>query len=182
MKIKPNYKLDLQLFADDPNSEENNNPQDNEELDPTKQLVDTIKDLQENTVPKDKYEALEKQNKELIKSFLNGGRLPQEEKPDIKKMREDLFKGEKNNLEFAKGALALRKAIMDEGGVDPFVPVGEKIVPSDDDFKAAQKVADVFQECIDQSNGDSGVFTNLLQSKTIDVMPMLSASRKKIKA
>ena len=171
---KPNtYSLDLQLFAEDKPEEQT--PPKQEEVDPNKKYLDTIKDLKANTVDKKKYEELEAQNKELLNRIVNGGPItqspPQEEKPDIKQLREKLFKGESNNLEYAKTMLKLRKAIMDEGGIDPFVPVGEKYVPDNSDLEAAERVATVLQECIDASEGDSGVFTNLLQLKTIDVMP-----------
>lgn len=179
MKIKPNYKLDLQLFAED-NPEEQTPP--TEEVDPTKKFLDEIANLKANSVDKKKYEELEQQNKTLLDTVLNGGSFSQvnpekEEKPDIKKLRESLFKEENSNLEYAKKALALRKAIMDEGGIDPFVPVGEKVIPEQSDFDAAKRVADVLQDCIDASEGDSGVFTSLLQSKTVEAMPQRPRKR-----
>lgn len=180
MKTKPLlFPLDLQMFAEDQQQE-----QEEKEVDPNKKYLETIKDLQENSVPKEKYDALEKQNRELLNAVLNGGSSnqtpPVEEKPDIKKLRQDLFNEKSNlsNLEYAKKCLELRKAIMDGGGIDPFVPVGEKIIPEESDFKAAERVAKVLQECIDSSEGDSGVFTNLLQLRTIEVMPRQNTKAK----
>ena len=145
-------------------------------VDPNKDLLDIIDNLKKNTVPKSEYNKVVADRKRLVNDFLNGGNPDDEkadpkDKPDIKALRDDLFKGEHSNLEYCKKALALRKAIMDEGGVDPFVPIGEKIIPEDSDFAAAERVATIMQECIDASEGDSGVFTNLLQLRTIDAMP-----------
>ena len=175
------FKLDLQAFAED------TQPADPQPADPqptddsgVEKYIHALEEQKKNSVPKADYDALKKENAELFKAVINGERLntgPQDEKPDIAQLRKDLFNEKKplNNLEYCKKALELRKAIMDEGGVDPFVPVGEKIIPEESDFKAAERVAQVMQECIDASEGDSGVFTNLLQLRTIDVMPKKKA-------
>ena len=171
------YYLDLQLFAEDPNTQD-----DTSEVDPEKNYAETLKEIKKNTVPKSAYEKLEAQNKQLLDAIINGSSEENQNQqtvkvsPDLQKLRKELFNQDCNltNLEFTKKALELRKGIMDEGGIDPFVPVGEKIIPEESDFTAAQRVADVLQECVDACNGDSGVFTNLLQLKTIEVMPNVS--------
>lgn len=58
---------------------------------------------------------------------------------------------------------------MAEGKPDPFLPVGNQIAPTDDDIAAAERVAKVLQECVDYADGDSAVFTNELQRRTIDI-------------
>ena len=58
---------------------------------------------------------------------------------------------------------------MAEGKPDPFLPIGEQIMPTDQDIQTAQKVADVLQECVDYAEGDSAVFTNELQRRLVDV-------------
>ena len=42
-------------------------------------------------------------------------------------------------------------------------------MPTDDDVKTAEKVAQVLQECVDYAEGDSAVFTNELQRRMVDV-------------
>jgi hypothetical protein len=42
-------------------------------------------------------------------------------------------------------------------------------MPTDEDVRTAQKVADVLQECVDYAEGDSAVFTNELQRRLVDV-------------
>ena len=173
------FKLDLQHFAEDPKPAEEKpaEPKAQEESS-VKKYIDALEEQKKNSVSKEDYEALKKENQELFNAVLNGGSLKSgspkvEEKPDIKQLREDLYGGkvQLNNLEYAKKTLELRKALMDEGEIDPFVPVGKNISPDQDDFDKAEEVAKVIQECIDTSEGDSGVFTNLLQLKTIEAMP-----------
>ena len=182
MKSKPLFKLDLQQFAEDPNPADPQNPAEPAPQDPgIKKYLDALEEQKKNSVSKEAYAKLEAENKELFNAVLNGGSLKSgspksEEKPDIKQLREELYGGKAslNNLEYAKKTLELRKALMDEGEIDPFVPVGKNISPDENDFAKAQAVADVIQECIDTAEGDSGVFTNLLQLKTVEAMPRVA--------
>lgn len=178
MKSKP-FKLDLQMFAEDQKSADESQA---EKTMSANDYVEAIEKLKESTVSKEDYEALKADNKELLNAVLNGGSLKSgsapvnEVKPDIKKLREELYGGKTSlsNLEIAKKSLELRKALMDEGEIDPFVPVGQNISPEPLDFEKAQQVADVLEECIEKAEGDSGVFTNLLQLKMIDANPRVS--------
>lgn len=173
MKNQPlSFKLNLQMFAEDPSKEEE------KDLDPNKKYLEVIDNLKKNTVSLEKYNELEAQNKQLLDAVINGNSVKNEDSeenkgPSIKELREDLFGGKKQltNLEYWEKTLALRKVLMEQGETDPFVPVGTKIVPERSDFEAAQRVADVVQECIDYANGDSAVFTNELQRRTIEVLP-----------
>ena len=56
-----------------------------------------------------------------------------------------------------------------EGKPDPFLPIGKQIMPTNEDIEAANRVAEVFQSCVDYAEGDSAVFTNELQRRTIDI-------------
>ena len=47
--------------------------------------------------------------------------------------------------------------------MDPFVPVGNKITPTDEDFQKAEKVAKVLQECVDYADGNPAVFVDELK-------------------
>ena len=170
MKSPNHYKLDLQLFAEEEQQQEKP-----EKVDPEKNYAETIKKLKENSVSKEDYEKLEAQNKQLLDAIINGnGEADDKDKvdvlPSIKELREDLFGGKKHlsNLEYWEKTLALREALMARGETDPFVPVGEKIVAENSDYEAAERVAQVVKECIEYAKGDSAVFTNELQRRTID--------------
>lgn len=133
--------------------------------------IAAIKELKENSVDRSKYDALKAENKKLLDSIVNG--TPVEVKVENKKSLEELraayLKEDQSNLEYITNTLKLREAIMAEGKPDPFLPIGEQIMPTDNDIATAQKVADVLQECVDYAEGDSAVFTNELQRRLVDV-------------
>ena len=144
----------------------------NLEVDTTPDYLATIKQLKENSVSRESYLKLKEQNKQLLDSIVNGQsyeqQLPTKEPVDIDALRNKLFsKGKRdlNNLEFVSNALELRKALMEKGEMDPFVPNGVKIKPTDDDFNKAQKVADILQECVDYADGNPEVFIDQLNRK-----------------
>ena len=154
---------------------------DNEQISVTSEVEDmtpdylaTIKELKQNSVDRQKYDQLKAENKRLLDSIVNGQELDlpkQEDKRSIEEIRAELFKGDVDlsNLDFIKDALELRSALIAKGEPDPFLPVGNQIAPTDFDIATAEKVANVLQECVDYAEGDSAVFTNELQRRTVDV-------------
>ena len=81
-----------------------------------------------------------------------------------------MFENEhQSNLEYWENALNLRQALIDSGENDPFLPYGHKIVPTTEDVECANRVAEVVKECIEYANGDSQLFTNELNRRTVDV-------------
>lgn len=133
--------------------------------------LDAIKDLKSNSVPRSEYEALKADNKRLLDAYVNGQRVEtpeKEEKADIGQLRSNLFKEDVNNLDYWTNALKLREALIAKGEPDPFLPIGKKITPTNEDVEAADRVASIVKECIDYAQGDSAVFTNELQRRTID--------------
>lgn len=161
------------------NEIETNEVVENENLD----YIETIKQLKQTTVPKTELEKLQAENKKLLNTLLEGGELdaaattPQKRTSD--EIRKELFSDDAdfNNLDFAIKAIELREAILDEGGIDPFVPQGNKIVAEDSDFAAAEKVAEALKSCIEYANGDSEIFTNELMRITIDSSPVSTRAR-----
>ena len=145
--------------------------------DNTQDYINAIKDLKQNSVDRSEYEKLRAENKKLIDAVVNG--MPGQEeqvvvkhsKEQIDDLRNDLFNSprELNNLEFITKAMELREALMENGEPDPFLPVGKQISPTRDDIEGAEKVAQVYKECIDYAEGDSEVFTNELMRRTRDV-------------
>lgn len=134
--------------------------------------IAAIKELKENSVDRSKYDALKAENKKLLDSIVNGTDvdLPaKDEKKSIEELRANYLKEDQSNLEYITNALALREAIIAEGKPDPFLPIGEQILPTDEDIATANKVARVLQECVDYAEGDSNVFTNELQRRLVDV-------------
>ena len=145
--------------------------------DNTQDYINAIKELKQNSVNRSEYEKLRAENKKLIDAVVNG--MPGQEeqvvvrhsKEQIDDLRNDLFNSprELNNLEFITKAMELREALMENGEPDPFLPVGKQISPTRDDIEGAEKVAQVYKECIEYAEGDSEVFTNELMRRTRDV-------------
>ncbi len=157
-----------------------------------KSKVDIAKayaELKKNSVSREDYDKVVKENEDLIKSVIDGeggygnGQDPQPKpKADIKALREELYGAkcsELSNLEFCQKTLELRDAVIEQEGYDPFLPYGSKIKPSEDDTKAANNVAAVMRECIEESEGNSEVFTALLQSRTNNDSPAFLAKMRK---
>ena len=145
--------------------------------DNTQDYIKAIKDLKQNSVDRSEYDKLRAENKKLIDAVVNG--QPGQEEPAVSKhskeqiddLRNDLFNSprELNNLEYITKAMELREALMENGEPDPFLPVGKQISPTRDDIEGAEKVAQVYKECIEYAEGDSEVFTNELMRRTRDV-------------
>jgi len=171
MKSNPlKFKLQIQLFAED-------QPEDD---DPTKKYLDEIE--KQKAEVKAKEEELKKareENKTLLNRILDGDLGPNDKDPEdkdskaVSELRDELFKPKKdlNNLEFAQKTLALRDKIMEEGGIDPFLPQGSKVRITAEDREAAQRVAECMKHCIDIADGDSEIYTRELMRITTDVMP-----------
>ena len=133
--------------------------------------IEAIKEMKENTVAKEDYLKLKEENKQLLKSLVNGETRTQEEQAqpvNIDELRKNLLNKDLSNLDFISSALKLREALIEKGEKDPFLPYGKNILPTDDDMEKADKVASVLQECVDIADGDSSVFTNELQRRLVD--------------
>ena len=145
--------------------------------DNTQDYLAAIKELKENSVNRSEYDKLRAENKKLIDAVVNG--QPGQEEPAVSKhskeqiddLRNELFNSprELNNLEYVTKAMELREALIENGEPDPFLPVGKQISPTRDDLEGAEKVAQVYKECIEYAEGDSEVFTNELMRRTRDV-------------
>ena len=144
--------------------------------DNTQDYLAAIKELKEKSVDRSEYDKLRAENKRLIDAVVNGQPGQEEQvvvkhtKEQIDELRNDLFNSprELNNLEFITKTMELREALMENGEPDPFLPVGKQISPTRDDIEGAEKVAQVYKECIDYAEGDSEEFTNELRRRTRD--------------
>lgn len=138
--------------------------------------ADIIAEMRANTVSKDKYNKAMEENRKLMKALANGESLTPEEAPntpDLEELKKALFSEDNglNNLEYIEKALQLRDAVLEAGGDDPFLPYGPKYVPDDNDISTANRVADVLKQCVEYADGDSMLFTNELQRRTVDTAP-----------
>ena len=137
--------------------------------------IEALNTLKQNSVERSKYDQLRAENKRLLDSIVNGRDVEvpgvQVEKPTAEELRNKLFTKDNHmsNLEYVETALALRNVLIENGEEDPFVPQGKKTICTQEDRDAAQRVADVFQQCVDVADGNSEVFTMELMRRTKDV-------------
>lgn len=134
--------------------------------------VDIIEDLRNNSVSKSEFDKLKAQNTKLLKALANGEKIESKATVDMKTLRNELYGSNRkdlNNVDYVSKTLQLRQAIMDEGGADPFLPIGHQIAPTKEDIAAATNLAEVLQDCLDYAQGDNAVFTNELQRRTLDI-------------
>lgn len=145
--------------------------------DSTADFINTINELKANTVPKDAYEKIKEENRQLLNSLVNNAPIEKAAEPvdtqkEIEKQRNILFGDfDVSNLAYADAALKLRTLVMENGGADIFLPTGTNIAPTEEDFRTAQRVADGLQHCVDYAQGDNEAFTNELQRITVDTGP-----------
>lgn len=140
--------------------------------DDNNQYIQALNELKAKSVDREEYDKLKAENKKLLDSIINGTEVaqqPVEEKKSVEELRANYLKEDQTNLEYITNTLKLREALMAEGKPDPFLPIGEQIMPTDEDVATANKVAQVLQECVDYAEGDSAVFTNELQRRLVDV-------------
>lgn len=146
--------------------------------------IKAIQELKANSVPREQYSKLKDENSKLLKSIINGesdiitstsaNSTIVDEETKIKELRKDLFSGNSqhmSNLEYISKMLDLRNKVIEQGGQDPFLPHGSKVMPDNNDIECANRVATVLEECIEYAEGDSQIFTNELQRRMIDAAP-----------
>lgn len=144
------------------------------DLDTSVDYIQALNELRQNSVDRSKYDELRTENKRLINSIVNGQGIEVEtpkQEADIQALRNKLFNTNEplSSLEYVSTALELRKALIEKGETDPFLPQGAQISPTLEDINTANRVAEAFQSCVDYADGDGAVFVNELQRITNDV-------------
>lgn len=131
--------------------------------------IAAIQELKQNSVDREKYDALRAENKRLLNAVVNGQQVEEQatvQYRDVGEIRDELFNHEHTNLDYVKLALELRNTLIAKGERDPFLPYGTQIAPTAEDEEKAEKVAQIYQECIDYAEGDPKLFTQELQRRT----------------
>ena len=143
--------------------------------------VQAINELKQNSVSKEKYEAVIAERNKYLKALIDGNQVAEaqpKEPVDVDALRRDLFGRELSDLDYAKNALELRNELIDREGVDIFVGKGSKLTPDASDYEAAQRVADAFESCIEVADGDSEIFKRELMRITDDIAPQFKINPK----
>lgn len=144
-----------------------------EQVEDATNYIEAIKEMKKNSVSKEAYDKLMDDNKALLDAIINGKEVPAPAEPkqpaDIAALRKKLFStenGDLSNIDYIKTALELRDALIEQQGVDPFLPMGKNISPTAEDMEGSNKLADAFKSCIEYADGDSQLFTQELQRIT----------------
>lgn len=134
--------------------------------------VQAINELKANTVSKTEYAKVRAENKRLLDALVSGEKIdaPDKEVLDPVALRQKLYNNDSQltNLEYVDTKLKLRKALLERGERDIFLPYGDRVQDTAQMYDTAEKVASVLQECVDFADGDSGIFTAELQRRTVD--------------
>lgn len=137
--------------------------------------IDAIKSLKENSVSKDKYDALAKEKKELLDALVNGQSVEQQNEDKLE-AREVYYKKYKENkfssdLDYWDNFLKLRKATMNEFGYDPcvtgsygFTPEGTKLEATYGEAETIEQQMDAIEGMVEEAKGNPVVFEALMQS------------------
>ena len=155
------------------------------------EYAEAYKQMREKYVPKEMYEKAKEDNKALVKALSGEGPIPEgvqeKAKPaDVKQLRKEFLEaGETNlsNAQYVKKALELRKAVIAEGGMDPFLPSGAKATPTPKDIEGAQKTADALQSWLDAATDETGkvdddLFNAYLKRGLAEDSPLITARLK----
>ena len=138
------------------------------------EYIDTITELRRTTVPREDYDRLQAEKKQLLTSIVNGqaGEIASAEaakKPSLGETRERVMgciKKGASNLEMWSAIVAHRDALLEAGYPDPCLPFGHKISATAEDVEKNSNVFSVVRECIEYADGDESIFTNELQRRT----------------
>lgn len=133
--------------------------------DMTEDYLGAIQDLKQTiTVERSKNDTLKAENKKLLDAVINGSAAPAQQtktQVDIEELKKKtFFNDNQSDLEYITNVLELRDAIIESGQPDPFLPCGRKIVPTEQDEAAAERVAKGLREIVEVADGNSAVFHN----------------------
>ena len=138
--------------------------------------IDAIKDLKQNSVAKDKYDALRAENKKLLDAIVNGQDVSTPNQEPELGSRDEYYKAYKENkfktdLDYWKNMVNLRKATIAEYGADPCVtgsfgtdPEGNRVEPEYGEAEAIAEQFDTIEQIIEESGNNPAIFETLMQS------------------
>lgn len=149
------------------NPEMTNNPEE-ENVD----YIQTIEQMRQNSVSKDKYDKLKEENKKLLNTLATGGQIQvEEQKVDVNKLWEDIFNVRKKpltDMEVVDKLLKIRESCLENEYRDIFVYGGPEFVPEASDYASAQQTAEVYQKCLDEADKSPRAFKAALIDNMVD--------------
>lgn len=160
-----NEELEQSVSGNNPGEQSDNNT-----------YIEAIKEMKKNTVSREVYDKLAKENKDLLQALVDGETInieKPEEQVDLNQLKSEIRNAETSLEGFSK-ALQYRNECLKRGMVDPFLPGSsqvKKILPTDEDIATANRVAAGLQHCVDYADGDPEIFATELMRITVDSAP-----------
>lgn len=156
--------------------EENQNTPIEEE----KNLLDEFKKLKENSVSIEKYKAdieeLKEKNQLYLKAITEGGKVPQQEEPDIpldeRIERLSRFRG--TNLDYWNETTKAIDQLFQKMSEEEI-----NSVTGQDGLDELLEVRNVMRQMVDDANGDPDYFIKLYKQRVKDSAPKISADIEK---
>lgn len=156
--------------------EENQNTPIEEE----KNLLDEFKKLKENSVSIEKYKAdieeLKEKNQLYLKAITEGGKVPQQEEPDIpldeRIERLSRFRG--TNLDYWNETTKAIDQLLQKMSEEEI-----NSVTGQDGLDELLEVRNVMRQMVDDANGDPDYFIKLYKQRVKDSAPKISADIEK---
>lgn len=131
--------------------------------------VAELDNIRNNTVSREEYARVCNENRTLANALTTGTAYEQEAakpKANIEELRAELMSSrQKTNLEYFTQVLEFRDALIEQEGIDPFLPVNSSYVPNDADLAKSQEIADALKECVEYADGNPKIFTVELQRR-----------------
>lgn len=152
----------------------NNNPEkiDNGQEEENMDYIQTIEQMRQNSVSKDKYDKLKEENKKLLNTLATGGQnQEEEEKVDVNNLWEDIFNVRKKpltDMEVVDKLLKIRESCLENEYRDIFVYGGPEFVPEASDYASAQQAAEVYQKCLDEADKSPRAFKAALLDSMVE--------------
>lgn len=139
-------------------------------VDESQKYIDEIKELKRNSVTREEYMKLQEENRNLLKSLVEG-QVPEttvDETPSrsTEEILKD-FNSDTSNLDHIKYVMELHNKRLEQG-INDFVPTGHEIQPTDEDIRDAKQVEDFLNDLIATADGNPAVFNNEYQRRVVD--------------
>ena len=149
---------------------ENLELQRNEESVGSADYIDAINGLkQELAQTAKKNEALEAEARKLRNQFLNERTVETDDNsPSVEELRKTFEDGllTAPDIKQAENFVNLRNKLLEEGKMDPAVPIGHTVTATAKDYAQADKVFQLLEYCLEKADGDPDIFSRELKKYT----------------
>lgn len=151
-------------------AEEKKEPMLENETPDVSDYINTIQKLKENSISREKYDKLEKNNKQLLEALANGTQVSVSEAKvatdeEVNRLRKELFNinNPMSNLEYMTKSLELRDALLSRGEADPFLPTNKDYIPNEEDQEKVEAIVSALKQTIEYCDGDAQLFNSELK-------------------